>query len=491
MEIVLSAVLSELTTRSINFFINRISKPTTVDVEDHLHRILHRAQVIVDEAMGRRITNHAMLKQLDMIRDAMHRGYYMLDMFKCQSLDKGEPKDQVMSRSLSKLKSLKGFCSSSRDTHISEQLEKALGDLSSMVIDMKEALIFLARYPLLYRQPYSMHLLLENCIFCCQREAELVINFLLHTQLHGAKELEVLPIVGPTEVGKSTLVAHVCKDERVRDHFSKIWFLRDHDFTDDELATFTEGFALKHQDCVNLEKDGRLLIVVDLDRDLNEEAWNKLYLAYKRCVPSSSKMIVVNQSDKITKLGTVEALTLNYMSYEAYWYFFKTLTFGSTDPKMHPRLAYLAMEIARTVKGSLIRASVFACMLRENFDIHFWYKVLTFLRASIQKHVSRCGEHPFDVVAQKKPSYFGRMATHSGDLVIYHEYHWHFSDEVPKINLQDVIYGNVRPYGKFEALAWRSSIPPYTSYVFTCEICEMKTAGAKRKRSLENGVPAY
>ncbi|GJN10463.1 hypothetical protein PR202_ga28558 [Eleusine coracana subsp. coracana] len=424
MEIVLSAVLSELTTRSINFFINRISKPTTVDVEDHLHRILHRAQVIVDEAMGRRITNHAMLKQLDMIRDAMHRGYYMLDMFKCQSLDKGEPKDQ------------------------------ALGDLSSMVIDMKEALIFLARYPLLYRQPYRMHLLLENCMFGRQREAELVINFLLHTQLHGAKELEVLPIVGPTEVGKSTLVAHVCKDERVRDHFSKIWFLRDHDFTDDELATFTEGFALKHQDCVNLEKDGRLLIVVDLDRDLNEEAWNKLYLAYKRCVPSSSKMIVVNQSDKITKLGTVEALTLNYMSYEAYWYFFKTLTFGSTDPKMHPRLAYLAMEIARTVKGSLIRASVFACMLRENFDIHFWYKVLTFLRASIQKHVSRC-------------------------------------DEVPKINLQDVIYGNVRPYGKFEALAWRSSIPPYHSYVFTCEIGELKTTGAKRKRSMKNEVTVH
>ncbi|GJN24326.1 hypothetical protein PR202_gb12062 [Eleusine coracana subsp. coracana] len=96
MDIVLSAVLAELTTRSINFFINRISKPTTVDVEDRLRRILHRAKVIVDEAMGRRITNHAMLQQLDMIRDAMHRGCYMLDMFKCQSLDKGDPKDQVL-----------------------------------------------------------------------------------------------------------------------------------------------------------------------------------------------------------------------------------------------------------------------------------------------------------------------------------------------------------------------------------------------------------
>ncbi|KAK3124288.1 hypothetical protein QOZ80_7BG0584510 [Eleusine coracana subsp. coracana] len=477
MEIVLSTVLAELTTRSINFFINKISKPTMVDVEDRLCRILHRAQVIINEAMGRRITNHAMLQQLDMIRDAMHRGHYLMDMFRYQSLDKGDPEDQIMSHSLSKLNSLKGFCSSSRNAQISEQLEKALGDLSSMVIDMNEALMFLTSYPLLYRQPYSMHLLLENCMFGRQREAELVINFLLHTQLHGAKELELLPIVGPTKVGKSALVAHVCKDERVCDHFSEICFLRDHDFADDELATFTEGCAMKHQHrLLNLEKDGRLLIVVDLDRDLSEEVWNKLYSAYKSCVPSGSKMIVINQSDKIAKLGTVQALTLNYLSYEAYWYFFRTLTFGSMELTMHPRLAYLAMEIARTVKGSLLRANVFACMLRENFDIQFWYKVLTFLRGSIQKHVSRFGEHPFDVVAQKKPSCFGRMLAHSGDSVIYHQYHQLFSDEVPKIRLQDVIYGNVRPYGKFEALVWRSRIPPHNSYVFTCKI------GAKRKR---------
>ncbi|GJN10464.1 hypothetical protein PR202_ga28559 [Eleusine coracana subsp. coracana] len=253
-------------TWSINFFINKISKPTMVDVEDRLCRILHRAQVIINEAMGRRITNHAMLQQLDMIRDAMHRGQYLIDMFRCQSLDKGDPVDQVMCHSLSKLNSLKGFYSSSRNNQISEQLEKTLGDLSSMVIDMNEALMFLTSYPLLYRQPYSMHLLLENCMFGRQREAELVINFLLDTQLHGAKELEVLPIVGPTNVGKSALVAHVCKDER--------------------------------------------------------------------------------------------ALTLNYLSYEAYWYFFKTLTFGSMDPTMHPRFAYLAMEIARTVKGSDLLESI-------------------------------------------------------------------------------------------------------------------------------------
>ncbi|GJN10469.1 hypothetical protein PR202_ga28564 [Eleusine coracana subsp. coracana] len=489
MEIVLSAVLAELTTRSINFFINKFSKPTIRDVEDRLFRILHRAEVIVDEATGRRITDQAMLQQLDMIRDAMHRGYHILDVFMCQSLDKGDIKDQVMSHSLSKLNSLKEFWSSSRNTQISEQLEKAHDDLSSMIIDMKESLMFLTSYPLLYRQPYSMHILLENCMFGRQNEAELVIKFLLNTQPHGGKEVEVLPIVGPTKVGKSTLVAHVCKDERVRDHFSEIWFMRNQDFTDGELSTFTEGCAMKHQHCVlNSKKDGRLLIVVDLAGNLNEEAWNKLYSA---CVPSGGKIIVTSHSNKITKLGTVRALTLNYLSNEAYWYFFKTLAFGSTDPKLHPRLLYLAMEIARTVYGNLSRANTTTSTLRENIDFHFWYKILAFLRGSIQKVVSRFGDHPFDTADQNKPSYFGRMATDSGNLVIYHQYHQRFSDEVPKIKLQDVIHGNVRPDGKFEALVWTSSIAPYHSYVITCEIGELKTAGVKRKRSMKNRATLY
>ncbi|TVU40549.1 hypothetical protein EJB05_14016, partial [Eragrostis curvula] len=479
MDIFLSALLAEMTTRSINFFINKISKPTALDVENRLHNILLRTQIIVDEAMGRRITNQAMLQQLDMITDAMQRGHYMLDIFMCQSLDDGDIEDQVMGHSLSKLNSLKGFCSYRRNIQIKEQLENALDDLSSM-IDVKELFVFLTSYPRVYRQPYSMHILLENCMFGRQTEAELVIKSLLHTQHRDAEELEVLPIVGPRKVGKSTLVAHVCKDERVRDHFSEVWFLHDDDFTD----------AMKHQHFVlNLNKDGRFLIVVDLDGDLNEEAWDKLYSASKRCLRSGCKIIITSQSHKIIKFGTTQALSLKHLSHEAYWYFFKTLTFGSIDPEMHPRLAYLAMEISRMLNGNFVRANLAVYFLRENLDIQFWYKVLVFLRGFMQKHASRFGEHEFDLMEQNRPSYFGRMATSSRNFVIYHHYHQRLSEEdVPKITTMDLIYGNVKPRGIFDALLWRSHIPPYHSYVCTCEIGELKTTGAKRKRSLKNGV---
>ena len=233
MNILLTAVLNELTTRSINFLIENSFKPTAPDMEDRLRRILLRAQVIVDEAMGRQITNRGILQQLDMLRDAMHHGYYIIDTFRYQSHSEEEAKGQVQSNSLSVLKvnSLQGLCSSSRNTQISEQLQKSLDDLSSMIIDVEKLVVFLMSYPRLYRQPYSMHLLVGNCMFGRQMETELVISFLLNTQPHGPKELEVLPIIGPGKVGKSTLVAHVCKDARVRDHFSEILFLHGHEQT--------------------------------------------------------------------------------------------------------------------------------------------------------------------------------------------------------------------------------------------------------------------
>jgi hypothetical protein len=163
-----------------------------------------------------------------------------------------------------------------------------------------------------------MHLLLSNCMFDRQMEAHLVISFLLNTEPLGSEELEVLPIVGPCSVGKSTLVSHVCKDERVRDHFSEILLLSGHDFTNYDLLTLRKGCAVEHQNKVlNTNKDRRLL-VVELDGDVHEDAWNKLFSSYKQHVPRGSKTIVTSRSDEVIKFGTTPPLHLKYLSGEAY-----------------------------------------------------------------------------------------------------------------------------------------------------------------------------
>jgi hypothetical protein len=368
MEFIISAILGELTTRSINFFISQISKPAALDLEDNLQKALLHAQVIADEAMGRHVTSRAMLLQLDMLREAIHRGCFTLDTFRYQSHNEDDAKNQALSHSfaVSKINSLKGFCSSSSNTQIFEQMETSLDNLTSMIIDVKELVVFLSSYPRMYRQPYSMHLLLGNCMFGRQTEAELIINFLLQTQPYGTEYLEVLPIVGPGKVGKNTLVTHVCKDERVRTRFSEIYFLHDRDFANFELVTFIEGCAMKHQSLLSKSnKHRKVLFVLELVGDLCEDAWNKLYSASKRCLPRGSKIIVTSRSHQMEKLGTTGAVTLKYLTHDAFLYFFKTLTFGSIDPEIHPRLAYLAMEIARVLNKSFISATATACLLRE------------------------------------------------------------------------------------------------------------------------------
>ncbi|WVZ61622.1 hypothetical protein U9M48_011470 [Paspalum notatum var. saurae] len=417
MDILLSTILGELATRSINFFISKISKQMPLDVEDRLRMVLLRAQVIVDEAMGQRITNHAMLVQLDLLRDAMHRGYYWLDKVRSQSHEEDTIHRAVRHSSpFSTVNCLKSWCLSSRNTQVGKQLHETLDCLSSMIVDLEELVIFLTSYPRLYCQPYSTHLQVSNCMFGRQMEAELLVNFLLHPQPKGVEELDVMPIVGPRQVGKSTLVAHVCRDERY--------------------------------------------------------------------VPRGSKIIVTSRFDNIIKFGTTQALTLKHLSPEAYWYFFKTLTFGSMDPEMHPRLTHIAMEIAKTQKSCLVAANMIARLLSYNFDVHFWCKVLAFIRVSRQKHVSRFGGHPMDHLDQNRPAHLGRMTAPSEDLVLYHEYQCSSGQEVPKIRIHDE-YGSVKARGNFEVLAWRSTIPPYFSYVYTCEIQELK-ANALKNAALYN-----
>ncbi|KAF8713926.1 hypothetical protein HU200_027908 [Digitaria exilis] len=315
--------------------------------------------------MGRHITNQAMLLQLLMLTDAMHRGYYTLDNFRYQPQDEEEAKDQAVSRSssLSIVNYVKRLCFSGRGASALKEMQETLEKLSSMILDVNELVLFLTSYPRLYRQPYSMHLQLVNCMFGRQMESQVVINFLLCKQPHGPEELEVLPITGP----------------------------------------------------------------------------------------------------------------------------------GYVDPEMHPRLTYLAMEIAKAMRSSPLSAYITAHVLRDNFEIRFWCKVLSFFRGSFHKHASKYGgEHPLDAIGENKTTCIGRMAIPSEVCVLYHHHHQYSTeDEVPKIAIQDVLYGNVKPRGKFEALAWRSSIPPYYSYVSTCEIQELKTAGVQRKRSMKDRVTLF
>lgn len=93
----MSAILSDLATRSLSFLINKCSKPTSPTMEEKLQRLLLRVQIILEEAEDRLIANQAMQQQLNILRKEMYRGYYILDRFRYHDREEENTKDHQVS----------------------------------------------------------------------------------------------------------------------------------------------------------------------------------------------------------------------------------------------------------------------------------------------------------------------------------------------------------------------------------------------------------
>jgi hypothetical protein len=333
----------------------------------------------------------------------LFRGYYLLDSFKStqkktDSFKSTQKKtdDEEVSGSLfaqSKFNPAKRFRRLSSYTQnysmvvgrgSSKELKQFILVLESMVADLKEFAIFLMSYPRMYRQPYGSYLILDKFMFGRQMEREQAIGFLLQPEPPSGGNLGVLPIVGPGLIGKSTLVEHVCDDERVCNHFSLILRYRENDLKDEIPTTFRDHCVIKPQNSESNEE--KWLLVIELLGDVDEGAWKRLLQTSERYMANGSKIIITSRSEKMASVGTTKAIKLSCLSKEAFWYFFKMLVFGSTDPEEHPKLTSIAMELAVETCGSFIFAYVTATLLRANTSVRFWCRVLRKAREFRQKN---------------------------------------------------------------------------------------------------------
>ncbi|BAS74084.1 putative disease resistance protein RGA3 [Oryza sativa Japonica Group] len=500
MDTFFSAVLGDLLSRSISFMIDRYKQQQqSVEEESRLqqlHRVLLRIEAIVEEADGRLITNRAMLQQLGMLREMMYRGYYFLDGFRYRI---AQPHAQDEVGDLSPFSPLKRFCISTRDrkTTISEILEKKelqemLGRLKTVVSDMQEFVVLVSGYPRMKRQPYCSYLLLENCMFGRQIEKERIINFLLAPHPLGDEEdIDVLPIIGPGRVGKSTLVEHVCRDERVREYFSTTVFYGPDSIGDGDLAPLTDTGAIKHR---NPASSKLSLAIIELVDEMDDETWRRILQSLRSGdhVAPVSKIIITSRSNKIATFGTTKALHLGFLPKEDFWYFFKTVAFGSTNPEEEPKLASICMEIAAVLNGSFMGLNIVASILNSNLSAQFWYSLLKRLKFFTYRHIHLLGEHPRDLYnANSGRTYIWMHENYCGDsdLVTYNYYQVNsarLNGLQTVLTSRDILTGTVKPQAaKYEVLEWQSSIPPYISYITQYEILAQQKLmlPPKRKRS--------
>ncbi|KAG0521397.1 hypothetical protein BDA96_08G156700 [Sorghum bicolor] len=466
-------------------FLDKLSKEKDtaslpLPFDEHLRHKLLRVRIIVEEAEGRQIRNQAMLQQLKVLRAAMYRGYYVLDTFKNQASSRKEENNGAVSHSfaLSKFNPAKRIqlCVRGRSCQGGEkELHQVLQYLQMLIADLSEFVMFLNGCPpLLCRRPYSTYLVMEKCMFSRHVEMEHIINFLMQESCHGTSGnyLDVLPIVGPAKVGKSTLIQHACSDERVRTAFSQILFFTEEDLDETRFASVVRD-------------DGRVLVIVEVNGDIHEDTWSSMCSTFKMRATTGAKIIICGRSNKITRFGTTQALKVEYLTQEAYWYFFKALAFGSADPEEEPRLAPMAMEIAKGLNGSFIAGNIMASMLRDNFSSKFWGMALSCTKEVSQRYNFIFGAHPVSPLQNRK--LVQRLDGSNDYCLVFNDYQIvsAHDDEAPMITFQEVLSGSVEPQGKFDVVAWRSPIAPHYNYIFSCEIHKAPVLGFQKKRNLK------
>ncbi|CAO2194539.1 unnamed protein product [Urochloa humidicola] len=377
MESLVSAVIGDLISRSISFAIDKYCggrrvAPATEDNLQRLRRVLLRIRITVEEAERRLVTNRAMLRQLRLMREGLYRGHYVLSAYySAQDDPEVRRHDRRSAFALSQFNPAKRVCTTdlpatkTKEREAEADLQEVLAGLERMAGDMKELVVFLSSYPPLSREPYSRHLWLQNRMFGREAEQERIISFLLEPEpALLAGNLGVLPVIGEARVGKSTLVEHVCLDERVRKHFSLIVLLGVGDIDDGKLSSphhlglgGNNKGIIKHQDLDSAA--GKSLVVIELDGHVDESTLGRMLSTLRgERTAHVSKILVTSRSQKIASLGTTQALQLKPLPREAFWYFFKTIAFGSTtDAEDHPELASVCMEIAGLLNRSFMGAN--------------------------------------------------------------------------------------------------------------------------------------
>uniref|UniRef100_A0A0E0C7B5 Disease resistance N-terminal domain-containing protein n=1 Tax=Oryza meridionalis TaxID=40149 RepID=A0A0E0C7B5_9ORYZ len=452
-----------------------------------------------------------MILQLQMMRKAMYKGYYMSESFSyqiitdtcnefnsnrttylnCQpdcspsSYHKNLTMDTIFSAVLGDLFSRSiSFVIDIYHHHHQGGVEENLQQLHRMLLRIQavveeadsrcitnQAMLLQLRMlrDVMFRGYYFVdnfsYVLLENCMFGRHAELERVIKFLLEQHpLCGAKGIDVLPITGPGRVGKSTLVEHVCRDERVRKCFSTIVFYSPDSIDNGDMVLLPDTRAIKYRNPASGEH-------------LRGDP-----------ITSVSKIIITSRSRKIESFGTTKALQLDFLPKEAFWYLFKTVAFGSTNPE-DPKLASICMEIADLVNGSFMESNVVGSILRSNLSAQFWYNFLKRLKYFTDRHFRLLGEHPRDSYKSNRGrTYIWMHKNYYGDsdAATYNLYHANSAglNNLPMLRMSDMLIGNVKPQKKCEALEWQSSIPPYYSYIVQYEILARQPLMLpKRKRS--------
>ncbi|KQJ81492.1 hypothetical protein BRADI_5g01080v3 [Brachypodium distachyon] len=440
MEVAISAVAGELVSRFISFLINKYNSSSHAQLEEGT------------EADARYITNSGMMMQLKMLSEAMYAGYCLLDTLRYRTLHDSTGFDGV-SINDSSSSSLYLAIPLKRSQKTTQKDDSALESLEIAVANMAEFVVLLDGCERMSRRPYDLYLYTDNFMFGRHAEKQKLLSFLLqhNDPPAGDHAPAILPIIGGAAVGKKTLVAQACGDERVRSGFSSVLHLN----------------------------------VIEFASDVGNDDWKKFHSFIVR-MGRGSKIIIISRLERLARFGSVKPIFLGVMSYDELRYLLKTLAFGSADPAKHPRLVQIADEFAKVLhsaQGSLVSTNTFADVLRTNLDVQFWRCVLDKGIRMVKRNLSIYGVHPTTLIQQGHPVDITDFASHPLSMTRY-TINVSIKEELPSVTFGQLLTDpSVRPKQDFILISWVSRMAPHNSFA------RLVTSHAQGRHEGSNALP--
>uniref|UniRef100_A0A804N5W8 NB-ARC domain-containing protein n=1 Tax=Zea mays TaxID=4577 RepID=A0A804N5W8_MAIZE len=368
---IISAIIGDVVSRAVSLLIGRFISNNQESAEDKLQRmrrLVIRIHSVVEEAKGRQISNNGTLQLLSDLIDGDYQGCYLLDSVRCGG--EADRDDDASSRRHD-------------DTGGVDEIERVLQRLQVMSGDLREFILLLQGCKPI-RRPLATSIFRDAQMFGRHVEKERIINFLLHEDdYRPATELGVLPIVGDSGVGKTTLVQYACDDARVRAHFPVIMlysFTSTYDVKNNQGTSISDDplELIKSSDDSFWDRHRRCLMIFE-DVDMCRKQMLEEFLQNHRRSEAAGvvKMIVTTNNRRVANdVGTVEPIVLRPLPCPEFWFFFKAHAFDGRDVEENPRLISAGKAIARKLNGSFFGAKIIGGVLRDHRDPRVWCKAL-------------------------------------------------------------------------------------------------------------------
>ncbi|KDP45868.1 hypothetical protein JCGZ_15312 [Jatropha curcas] len=339
----------------------------------------------LDDAEEKQISNPAIKKWLDELKDAVYDADDLFDEITCEALrlELEDPSQTSINQAFRFISSFNPF---KKGLQLEEKLVEILDRLEYLVklkdaFGLKEGI---GENPSLQKTPTTC-LVNEFGVYGRDDDKEAIMELVLS----NGSELGVIPIVGMGGIGKTTLAQLVYNDSRAQQWFDiKAWVFVSEEFNVSKITKdVIEEVTGKICDSRNLNqlqldlkerlKENRFFLVLDDVWNEKHADWDILLRPLKFGA-QGSKIIVTTRNESVASLvQTFPSYHLKELMNDDCWFLFARHAFDGGNSVSHPQLEEIGRKIVEMCKGLPLAVKTLGGVLRSNRDINEWKKILT------------------------------------------------------------------------------------------------------------------